>query len=171
MAVRLRAVTADDVPLLESWRGSPELEGEFNDFGRPGPGTSVRQRVTEGTAVGAEGGQLVVEADGVPIGTVSWHRVRYGPNPESWCLNIGIALVPSGRGHGHGSAAQRMLADYLFATTSVNRVEASTDVANVAEQRALERAGFTREGIIRGAQFRRGQWHDLVGYARLREDG
>jgi RimJ/RimL family protein N-acetyltransferase len=71
---------------------------------------------------------------------------------------------------GHGSAAQRMLAGYLFATTPVNRVEASTDVENIAEQKALERAGFTREGVLRGAQFRDGGWHDLVGYARLRDD-
>ena len=36
--------------------------------------------------------------------------------------------------------------------------------------RALEKAGFTREGVLRGAQFRRGEWHDLVSYARLRND-
>ena len=44
------------------------------------------------------------------------------------------------------------------------------DVENVAEQRALERAGFTREGVLRGAQHRRGRWRDLVLYARLRDD-
>jgi RimJ/RimL family protein N-acetyltransferase len=63
-----------------------------------------------------------------------------------------------------------MLADHLFATTPSNRVEADTDVANVAEQRALERAGFRREGVLLGAQYRRGLWYDLVGYARLRGD-
>lgn len=172
MTVRLRAVTSEDVPLLERWRGRPEDEGEFNDFGlsRQGPST-LRRSVEEGTVIGADGGLLVVEVDGQPIGSVSWHSEHYGPNPESRCFNIGIALVPAGRGRGHGTAAQRMLADYLFATTTVNRVEASTDVDNVAEQRALERAGFTREGVIRGAQFRRGGWHDLVGYSRLRSDG
>jgi RimJ/RimL family protein N-acetyltransferase len=52
----------------------------------------------------------------------------------------------------------------------VHRVQASTDVLNVAEQRALERAGFQREGVLRGAQWRRGAFHDLVSYARLRTD-
>jgi RimJ/RimL family protein N-acetyltransferase len=49
-------------------------------------------------------------------------------------------------------------------------VEASTDVENLAEQRALERAGFTREGVLRHAQFRDGGFRDLVLYSRLRGD-
>jgi RimJ/RimL family protein N-acetyltransferase len=63
-----------------------------------------------------------------------------------------------------------MVAEYLLRTFPVHRVQASTDVTNEPEQRALERAGFRREGIIRGAQWRLGEWHDLVSYARLRDD-
>jgi RimJ/RimL family protein N-acetyltransferase len=48
----------------------------------------------------------------------------------------------------------------------VERLEASTDVDNAAEQRALEGAGFTREGVLRSAQFRDGAFHDLVLYSR-----
>ncbi|MDQ5852724.1 MAG: GNAT family N-acetyltransferase, partial [Chloroflexota bacterium] len=62
----------------------------------------------------------------------------------------------------------QLLAAYLFATYPVMRVEAATDVANTAEQRALEKAGFTREGIVRKAQWRAGEWHDLVLYSKLR---
>ena len=60
--------------------------------------------------------------------------------------------------------------DWLFANTSLNRVEAQTDLENVPEQRSLEKAGFIREGIARGAQFRAGAHHDLVTYSRLRAD-
>jgi hypothetical protein len=49
-------------------------------------------------------------------------------------------------GRGYGSAAQRLLVRYLFAHTQVNRVDAITDITNVGEQRALEKAGFTRAG-------------------------
>ena len=83
---------------------------------------------------------------------------------------LGIDLQPEGRGQGLGTEAQRILADWLFETTPVNRVEASTDVDNIAEARALEKAGFTREGINRGAQFRAGAYHDLVMFSRLRDD-
>jgi RimJ/RimL family protein N-acetyltransferase len=63
-----------------------------------------------------------------------------------------------------------LLALYLFAHTQVNRIEAVTEITNAAEQRALEKAGFTREGILRGSTFRQGQWHDQVLYSVLRHE-
>jgi RimJ/RimL family protein N-acetyltransferase len=83
---------------------------------------------------------------------------------------VGISLFPEHRGRGHGSRAQRLLGDYLFATRLIERVEAATDVENVAEQRALEKAGFSREGVLRHAQYRYGQWRDIVLFSRLRAD-
>jgi RimJ/RimL family protein N-acetyltransferase len=43
------------------------------------------------------------------------------------------------------------LADLLH-KRGVYRVEALTDVSNVAEQRTLAKAGFQFEGVLRGAQ-------------------
>lgn len=168
--VRLRDVTIDDADLLEAWE-TPEIRGEYNEFGLPHRG-SLRDVLTTGPLRNERNGTLIVErvADGRPVGTVSWHQVWYGPNDESCAWNIGIALVPDGRGQGMGPEAQRQLADLLFDTTVVDRVEASTDVMNIPEQRALEKAGFVREGIQRGAQFRAGARHDLVTYSRLRSD-
>lgn len=168
--VRLRDVTLDDLQLLESWE-TPEMRGEFNDFDLP-PHGSLREALEKGSLRNERNGTLIVErvADGRAVGTVSWHQVWYGPNDPSKAWNIGIALIPGGRGQGLGPEAQRLLAAELFATTDVDRVEASTDVDNVAEQRALEKAGFVREGVQRGAQFRAGARHDLVTYSRLRTD-
>ena len=112
----------------------------------------------------------MADGDDQPIGTVSWHAVLLGPNLGSQAMDIGISLRPLARGQGHGSRAQRMLATYLFTTTAVHRVQASTDIENIAEQRALERAGFLREGVLREAQWRLGCWHDLVSYGCLRHD-
>src|SRR6266567_2788049 len=39
-------------------------------------------------------------------------------------------------------------------TATAHRIEAATEVGNVAEQRALEKAGFTREGVLRGSGWR-----------------
>jgi RimJ/RimL family protein N-acetyltransferase len=114
--------------------------------------------------------RMVVELDGVPVGSVSWHAVYYGPNLSSRAYNIGIGLAEASRGRGVGSAAQRLLAEHLFATTRVTRVEAGTDVENVAEQRALEKAGFRREGVLRSAQGRADGLHDMVSYSILRTD-
>lgn len=170
VAVRLRDVTLGDADLLDQW-SAPEFKGSFNDFGMPHAPVD-REALARGPMRNERNGQLIVErlSDGEPIGTVSWHLERYGPNEESGAWNVGIALIPDARGHGYGTEAQRLVADFLFATTAVHRVEASTDVENVAEQRSLEKAGFIREAVLRGVQYRAGGWHDLVNYARLRDD-
>jgi RimJ/RimL family protein N-acetyltransferase len=170
LGVRLRDVTLDDADLLDHWM-APEFKGSFNDFGVPHSPTD-RDALAHGPLRNDRNGELIVErlSDGTAIGTVSWHLERYGPNEESGAWNIGIALIPDARGHGYGTEAQRLAADFLFATTPIHRVEASTDVENLAEQRSLEKAGFIREAVLRGVQFRAGAWHDLVNYARLRDD-
>jgi len=157
--MQLRPPDPGDEPFLAHIR-RPEIAGEFNTFGEAG---ELRTPPDVGR-------MIIALDDGTPIGSLSWHGVVYGPNRLSRAWNIGITIVPQHRGSGHGTAAQRMLADHLFATTDANRVEASTDTRNVAEQRSLERAGFRREGLLRGAQYRAGAWHDLIVFARLRDD-
>jgi RimJ/RimL family protein N-acetyltransferase len=63
-----------------------------------------------------------------------------------------------------------MFCSYLFEHTPVQRIEASTHAENAAEQRALEKAGFTLEGVVRAVEFRAGQWRDGCLYSRLRTD-
>lgn len=63
-----------------------------------------------------------------------------------------------------------MLARYLFAHTTAHRIWAGTEVNNIAEQKALDKAGFTREGIMRGTRWRDGAWRDDVIYSLLRTD-
>ena len=169
--VRLRDVTLADADLLDAWNADPTSSGEFNDFGGT-PNPTDREALARGPLRNERNGQLMVERidDGQVIGVVGWHLVGYGPNPESAAWNVGIALLPDARGHGFGAEAQALLAAYLFETTGMNRVEAETDIDNVAEQRSLEKAGFTREGTVRGAQFRAGAYHDLVTYSILRDE-
>jgi RimJ/RimL family protein N-acetyltransferase len=109
-------------------------------------------------------------ATGELLGGVSWHAVDYGGTVSSSAWNIGIGLLPEARGRGVGTLAQRMLVEHLFAATELDRIEASTDVDNHAEQRALEKAGFRREGVLRGAQLRGGIRRDLVHYGLVRGD-
>lgn len=165
--VRLRRAALRDAHLLDAWRG-PEFTGPFNDFGVPY--RPYRAAIEENGLITDGGGTMIVEttSDRRPVGTVSWRAVRYGPNPQSLAWNVGINLIPEARGQALGGEAQRLLADYLLANTTVNRIEAMTDVENAAEQRALEKAGFEREGVLRGAQFRAGDWHDLVVYSLVR---
>lgn len=166
VVTRLRPARPVEEAVLARWREEPA--SEFDDFlGGAAPG---RHDAPPPAAPPGLGRLVVTDGGDVLLGSVSWHEVTYGPSRGSTALNIGISLRPAARGLGHGWRAQRMLVDYLFVSYPVHRVEASTDVTNLAEQRALARAGFSREGVLRGAQWRRGAWHDLVSYARLRSD-
>jgi RimJ/RimL family protein N-acetyltransferase len=158
----------DDADMLDAWRSE---RGGFNDFGQA-PDPINREALAKGPLRNERNGLLIVEvvADGRPIGSVSWHSEMYGPNPESSVLNFGIELLPDERGQGYGTEAQALLVDLLFETTPTYRVEASTDIDNIAEQRSLEKVGLHRDGVFRKVQFRAGAYHDLVVYSRLRDD-
>lgn len=165
--VRLRPVRESDLPAL----APPSAEEDpFGFFGYR-PNNALTRRFAETGMLTPDTGTLAVEdADGTLIGHVGWNTVQHGPSPTARALNVGILLFPAHRGRGYGSEAQRHLASYLFETTLIERLEAGTDVENVAEQRALEKAGFSREGVLRHAQYRAGSWHDVVLYSRLRGD-
>lgn len=63
-------------------------------------------------------------------------------------IEIGYWLYPRARGRGIATKIARALAEYAF-TLGIQRVAAYVEVGNVPSERVLERAGFTREGIIR----------------------
>ena len=169
LLVRLRDLTLNDADLVD-WLNEQRDIGGFNDFGQP-IGRAPRDVLARGPLRNEYNGTLIVERlDHEPVGTVQWRAVHYGPPDDSRAWNIGIDLVPAARGHGYGSEAQRLLAAWLFVSTNANRVEAQTDIDNLPEQHALAKAGFTREGVNRGSQFRGGAYHDLVIYSRLRSD-
>jgi RimJ/RimL family protein N-acetyltransferase len=165
-SVRLRPVVQQDLELLRRFAVEPDLFGPAW-FGFTDANAVDRQFEANGCLTD-ELGRLMVVADDEVAGQVSWHAVRHGG--PSRCWSIGIALVPQWRQRGVGWRAQRALCDYLFGQSPVERIEASTRSDNLAEQRALERAGFTREGVLRSAQFGHGAWRDVVLYSRLRHD-
>ena len=165
--IELREPTADDVEWLNA-ADSLEGRGEFNDFGLP-PGDHARE-AEEGFITSSRGTLIIQAGDGTRLGSVSWRPSMYGPDERSRAWQLGIALLPEARGHGYGGQALRLCADYLFEHTQVTRIEGQVDTENTAGLRAMEKAGFQREGVARGAQFRHGAMHDLAVFSRVRGD-
>ncbi|GGM05870.1 GNAT family N-acetyltransferase [Nakamurella endophytica] len=120
--------------------------------------------------VDVPGRSLVVLHRGAYAGAVSYIPVLHGPSYPCSAWMIGVYVDLAHRRQGVAAAAQRLLARHLFATTDLDRVEAETDVDNIGERKALERAGFRQEGVARGAQLRGGVRRDVATYAVLRED-
>jgi RimJ/RimL family protein N-acetyltransferase len=157
-----------DLPVI-SELGMREASG-FNWSGFRAE-ASLRKRFEEDGYLGPEDGWLVASVDDGPcLASVGWRAVNWSTPPYSRAWNIGLTVHPDHRRQGIGTRAQELLCDYLFETTGVMRVEATTNAANVAEQRALKGAGFSFEGVIRQAEFLLGRWHDLHMFSRLRSE-
>ncbi|WP_283136729.1 GNAT family N-acetyltransferase [Rhizohabitans arisaemae] len=166
--VTLRPVRDEDLAIFER-ELYPRQASELQWFGHRAV-AGERRAFAETGLLGDDGGVMTICAGDRVAGRIQWWKTSWGPPATSWCWTFGITVGPGHRGHGVGTEAQRQLAAYLFAHTRAHRIEASTDVLNHAEQRALEKAGFRREGVLRGAQWRGGAWHDQILYAILRTD-
>jgi RimJ/RimL family protein N-acetyltransferase len=165
--VTLRPVREDDLPLLRTLAQDPRSTGEFEQYGWYAPRLFQRSWEKNGL-ISADGGNLMVALGEGVLGAVSWRSRETAP--DSHCWTLGIGMFPEARGHGYGTQAHRLLVRYLFAHTTVHRIEAATETGNIAEQKALERAGFSREGVMRGIRWRGGAWRDEVLYSILRSD-
>ena len=64
----------------------------------------------------------------------------------------------------------RVRTKFAFETLNLHRIESEVVAENEASQRALERAGYKREGVFRKRAWNEGRWHDTIRYAILDED-
>lgn len=166
--VALRGFLEEDLPFLDRLCTDPHAVGHF-EWGGFIDVRTRRRRWEQDGYIGAESTALAVVVDDAVAGIASWQASKHG-GAGGVCYEVGLALLPEHRGSGLGTAAQRRLVDHLFNYTTVHRLEALTDTDNVAAQRGLERIGFQREGVLRGAIFQHGTFRDLVIYALLRSD-
>jgi ribosomal-protein-alanine N-acetyltransferase len=172
--VTLRPIEEADLDALRRYATDPDASGEFEWAGFKDPNASRRRWEQDGY-LGAESTWLAAVSGGSFAGIVTFKDRSPGVSEGTSRLyggaiyEMGIALLPEHRGRGVGTAAQRLLVDYLFATTPAHRLQALTEVENLAEQRSLEKVGFEREGVFRRNVWRAGRWRDTVLYSLLRD--
>lgn len=80
-------------------------------------------------------------------------------------------LLPEARGRSWGSRALRLVCDWGFQSLGLERIAVLADLDNLASQRTAEKAGFTRECVLRGYERhpRRGRV-DVWSFSRLATD-
>jgi RimJ/RimL family protein N-acetyltransferase len=67
---------------------------------------------------------------------------------ERKIVEIGYFVFPHARRRGVATTIARLLAEHAFAL-GIERVAAYVNIGNTASERVVERAGFTREGVVR----------------------
>lgn len=80
-------------------------------------------------------------------------------------------LSPALHGTGFNRYCKALLLDYAFDTLLLNRVELKTSARNLISQRAMEKIGATKEGILRRHMVQEnGEIRDTVYYSFIKEE-
>lgn len=81
---------------------------------------------------------------------------------------LGFAVVRRLWGLRIASRAAPAVIEFGFERMCLHRIEAEVDPENSASIRVLERAGFAREGVLRGRYFESGEARDSIFYGLVR---
>jgi RimJ/RimL family protein N-acetyltransferase len=100
-----------------------------------------------------------------PLGSIGCRMAR-----ATGVADVGYWVAPDARGRGLATMALRTLTTWVFANLHPARIELLADPGNVASQRVAEKAGFSREGVLRSYHEHRGQRIDVVMFSLLPTD-
>jgi RimJ/RimL family protein N-acetyltransferase len=82
----------------------------------------------------------------------------------------GYITTSPARGRGVATRALRLLSAWAFAELPLERIELLIDVANPASEVVAQRAGYTREGVLRWTYLKPGLRSDSIVYSLLRRE-
>jgi RimJ/RimL family protein N-acetyltransferase len=166
--VRLRPRTRSDVRLMVRWYGDPEVRHWLHLSETPLPTHESEQARFNATEEDLTRMSWIIETlGGDPIGNMSLIGIDQAHGRAE--LGIGIGEKDYW-GRGYGTDAIQVLLRFAFRNLALRRVTLVTDIDNERGIRCYEKAGFRREGVLRGHRLRYGQPLDMVAMAALRED-
>jgi ribosomal-protein-alanine N-acetyltransferase len=161
--VRLRAIEPEDVPMLHQWiNQSPARDWLMTRL----PLSRENERAwAASAAVSPATPTFVVQTrTGKDIGVIG--LTLHGARAE-----LGIALhEPRYWSGGYGTDAVQTLVDGAFRALPLLRIELIVFPDNVRAIRCYEKARFSKEGVLRAREYRRGKYQDVVIMSILHEE-
>lgn len=163
----LRLVREADLTTLQAFDEDIANRGEHFPIGVVPLVRVAREYAEHGFWQEREGLLVIVDEADAIIGHIEHFRtVDYLDEIELSYL----IYSPEHRGRGIATEAVRLLSDYLFARTKAHRIRLVIHPGNAGSRRVAEKAGYSLEGVMRGAWHHRGANHDVEVWARLRTD-
>ncbi|MBE2187358.1 MAG: GNAT family N-acetyltransferase [Rhodothermales bacterium] len=101
------------------------------------------------------------------LGHVGLYRIDYRIRSAEFAIMLG---EPAFRGQGIGKRCTRFMLEYGFRELNLNRVDLSVLATNERAIGLYESLGFRHEGRLREAQFRSGQYVDVLLMAILAKE-
>lgn len=146
--ILLRRLAAGDVPWVTATCSDPEMHRWVPAIPYPYSEENARRFIRNmgNSWEKGKGGPFVITdaASGEALGVVG-----LGLFEDEGLGEVGYWLRHEARGRGAATIATRLVARWAFGSLGVHRMNLTTDPANVPSQRVAERAGFTREGLLR----------------------
>ena len=102
-----------------------------------------------------------------PIGGIG---LVLGEDVNRFSAELGYWLAEPFWGRGITTDAVRIFTEWAFEHFTLNRIFATPFAGNTASERVLEKAGYTREGVLKNAVVKDRILFDQVMYARSSED-
>jgi RimJ/RimL family protein N-acetyltransferase len=166
--IALRPWTWDDLPALTAACQDPEIP-RWTVVPSPYTEDHAREFVVACDADRKTGTQLalaIVDGEGrllgaIALGGLDWQQ-RTG--------EIGYWIARYARRRAIATRATRLLSRWALTRLGLERVELLANPLNEPSQRVAQRAGFTREGLLRKYRRRRGEREDLVMFSLLAEE-
>ena len=165
MKVTIRKFERTDIPKKVEWINDPE-NNQFLHYDIP---LSVEKterwfdsHLGEDTRYDA-----VIEADGVPVGTIGLLGIDKKNGKAEYYIAMGEKAF---KGKGVAKDASRLILEHGFEKLGLNRIYLFTEVENLEAQMLFESAGFKKEGTLRQDIFSHGKYADRFIYGFLRED-
>ena len=107
---------------------------------------------------------LAIEVAGEAVGAIGYVP---GHDVERFSAEIGYWLGETMWGRGIVTEALQLLTEHAFARMNVLRMFALPFADNIGSIRVLEKAGYTREALLRSSSVKYGVVKDQVLYARI----
>jgi RimJ/RimL family protein N-acetyltransferase len=158
--VRLRPFEEGDVPAIAAACQDPEIP-RWTAVPSPYTEADARQWLESDEE---ESFAVVDKASDELLGSIG---VRY---LDGGIGEVGYWVKREARGRGVATRALRLIARWALVDKGLGRFQLRADVANEASQRAAEKAGFVREGVLRSALVFKGERRDVVMYSRVPDD-
>lgn len=154
-------ITACQDPEISRWTRVPFPYGESDAR------TYLLQRY-DAIYTGFSAPFAIVEAadDTRLLGSISLMRLAW----EHARGEVGYWLAREARGQGHTTRAVRLICQWGFETLQLERIDLLAATDNTASQRVAERAGFTREAVLRSYMRGRDGRQDMVAFGLLRDE-
>lgn len=85
-------------------------------------------------------------------------------------FSLSSMVDPEFRGRGVVGKGRELVFRYMFDEMGMERVTARILIDNISSRKAVEKFGYTEEGVMRRAAFKNGVYKDLVIYSMLKEE-